>query len=57
MRTSHQRWVTAGNRRSARIQSRKLDYSDADRRGDFRGDVTAQDWAGVIHAGTRPRCI
>jgi lipopolysaccharide export system protein LptA len=34
----------------ARIQSRKLDYSDTDRRGDFRGDVTAQDAAGVIHA-------
>jgi lipopolysaccharide export system protein LptA len=33
-----------------RIRSRKLFYSDADRRGDFRGDVTAQDSAGIIHA-------
>jgi lipopolysaccharide export system protein LptA len=34
----------------ARIQSRTLDYSDADRRGDFRGEVTAHDAAGVIRA-------
>jgi lipopolysaccharide export system protein LptA len=33
-----------------RVRSRTLFYSDADRRGDFRGDVTAQDAAGVIHA-------
>ncbi len=34
----------------ARIQSSTLDYSDKDRRGDFRGGVTARDAAGVIHA-------
>jgi len=34
----------------ARISSQTLDYSDKDRRGDFRGGVTARDAAGVIHA-------
>ncbi|MFZ0661610.1 MAG: LptA/OstA family protein [Acidobacteriaceae bacterium] len=33
-----------------RVRSQTLVYSDADRRGDFRGDVTAQDAAGEIHA-------
>ncbi|MGH9586344.1 MAG: LptA/OstA family protein [Acidobacteriaceae bacterium] len=33
-----------------RIQSRELYYSDADRRGDFRGDVTARDSDGTIYA-------
>ena len=33
-----------------RIHSRTLDYSDADRRGDFRGSVTAEDPDGVIHS-------
>lgn len=33
-----------------RIRSRTLLYSDVNRKGDFRGDVTAQDAAGVIHA-------
>ena len=33
-----------------RIQSRTLDYSDAERRGDFRGSVVAQDPDGVIHS-------
>jgi lipopolysaccharide export system protein LptA len=33
-----------------RVRSRTLFYSDADRRGDFRGEVTAQDPSGVIHA-------
>ncbi len=33
-----------------RIHSRTLDYSDADRRGDFRGSVVAEDPDGVIHA-------
>lgn len=33
-----------------RIQSRELSYSDADRRGDFRGDVTARDSAGTIRS-------
>ena len=43
----------AGKKRASevmRIRSRDLFYSDADRRGDFRGDVTAQDSAGIIHA-------
>jgi lipopolysaccharide export system protein LptA len=35
-----------------RIHSRTLDYSDADRRGDFRGSVVAEDPDGVIHADT-----
>jgi lipopolysaccharide export system protein LptA len=35
---------------TVRVRSRTLFYSDADRRGDFRGDVTAQDPEGVIHA-------
>jgi len=42
-----------GNNRQptvARISSQTLDYSDKDRRGDFRGGVTARDAAGVIHA-------
>ncbi|HET8636374.1 MAG TPA: LptA/OstA family protein [Acidobacteriaceae bacterium] len=34
----------------ARISSLTLDYSDKDRRGDFRGGVTARDAAGVIRA-------
>lgn len=33
-----------------RMRSQTLFYSDADRRGDFRGDVTAQDSDGTIHA-------
>jgi lipopolysaccharide export system protein LptA len=33
-----------------RIQSETLFYSDADRLGDFRGEVTAQDPDGVIHS-------
>ena len=33
-----------------RVRSRTLFYSDADRRGDFRGNVTAQDASGVIRA-------
>jgi lipopolysaccharide export system protein LptA len=33
-----------------RIHSQTLVYSDADRRGDFRGSVTAEDPDGVIHA-------
>jgi lipopolysaccharide export system protein LptA len=33
-----------------RIHSRTLDYSDADRRADFRGGVVAEDPDGVIHA-------
>jgi lipopolysaccharide export system protein LptA len=33
-----------------RIHSRTLDYSDVDRRGDFRGSVVAEDPDGVIHA-------
>ena len=33
-----------------RIHSRTLDYSDADRRGDFRGAVVAEDPDGVIHS-------
>jgi lipopolysaccharide export system protein LptA len=33
-----------------RIHSRTLDYSDADRRGNFRGAVVAEDPDGVIHA-------
>jgi lipopolysaccharide export system protein LptA len=33
-----------------RIHSRTLDYSDADRRGDFRGSVVAEDSDGVIHS-------
>ncbi|HEX5234374.1 MAG TPA: LptA/OstA family protein [Silvibacterium sp.] len=33
-----------------RVHSRTLFYSDADRRGDFHGEVTAQNPSGVIHA-------
>jgi lipopolysaccharide export system protein LptA len=33
-----------------RIHSRTLDYSDVDRRGDFRGGVVAEDPDGVIHS-------
>jgi len=33
-----------------RVHSQTLVYSDADRRGDFRGSVTAEDPNGVIHA-------
>jgi lipopolysaccharide export system protein LptA len=33
-----------------RIHSRTLDYSDAERRGDFRGSVVAEDPDGVIHS-------
>lgn len=36
---------------AVRVRSRTLFYSEADRRGDFRGDVTAQNPDGVIHAG------
>ncbi len=39
----HQRGVV-------RVHSQTLVYSDADRRGDFRGSVTAEDPNGVIHA-------
>ena len=39
----HQRGVV-------RVHSQTLVYSDADRRGDFRGAVTAEDPNGVIHA-------
>lgn len=35
---------------AVRMRSRTLFYSDADRRGDFRGDVTAQNPDGTIHA-------
>ncbi|HEU4982541.1 MAG TPA: LptA/OstA family protein [Acidobacteriaceae bacterium] len=40
----------SGQQTVARISSRTLDYSDKDRRGDFRGGVTARDAAGVIRA-------
>jgi lipopolysaccharide export system protein LptA len=33
-----------------RVHSKTLFYADADRRGDFRGSVTAEDPDGVIHA-------
>jgi lipopolysaccharide export system protein LptA len=33
-----------------RIHSRKLDYIDAERRGDFEGSVVAEDPDGVIHS-------
>jgi lipopolysaccharide export system protein LptA len=33
-----------------RVQSETLFYSEADRRGDFKGQVTAEDTNGVIHA-------
>ena len=33
-----------------RVKSRTLLYSDADRRADFHGDVTAEDPDGIIHA-------
>lgn len=35
---------------AVRVRSQTLFYSDADRRGDFLGDVTAQDPDGTIHA-------
>ncbi|HUY80889.1 MAG TPA: LptA/OstA family protein [Acidobacteriaceae bacterium] len=35
---------------AVRVSSRTLFYSEADRRGDFRGDVTAQNPDGTIHA-------
>jgi lipopolysaccharide export system protein LptA len=35
---------------AVRVRSRMLFYSEADHRGDFRGDVTAQDPDGIIHA-------
>ncbi|MGC1363134.1 MAG: LptA/OstA family protein [Silvibacterium sp.] len=41
----------ANHQQSAvRVHSRTLFYSDADRRADFRGTVTADDSNGVIHA-------
>ncbi len=33
-----------------RVHSRTLVYSDADRRGDFHGEVTAEDPSGIIYA-------
>ncbi len=33
-----------------RVQSETLFYSEADRRGDFKGQVTAEDTNGVIHS-------
>lgn len=35
---------------AVRVSSETLFYSDVERRGDFRGDVTAQDPDGTIHA-------